>query len=290
MTEVYGKAVAMIEEGGDDSKFGPNGGFTAVLSTPSEDRDFESLKRAEWIEPFQESYPLDMDHGMSVADTVGSFTPYFDGDRLMMDAYFAGDEKSQRVRSLTTPDPTTGRRHIGSVSVAFMTHKTKKSDNEPFRELLNAGVVAIPSNRDAVILASKAAHALKDAFSATPEGEVPEDVKAAVLEVLKASDSPSEDAGADEFDVKRFEAHLELNTKADKKPYGDVEYADPGYQEDGQARYPVDTEQHVRAALSYWGKASNRAEYTPEQRQHITYAIHEAAHKFGVDYAPTDKG
>ena len=32
-----------------------------------------------------------------------------------------------------------------------------------------------------------------------------------------------------------------------KKPYGDVEYADPGYR-DGQKRYPVDSETHVRAA------------------------------------------
>jgi hypothetical protein len=84
---------------------------------------------------------------------------------------------------LCTPDPVTGIRHISSVSVAFMTDKSKK-DGEQRRELLNAGIVAIPSNRDAVILASKAANALKDAFSDATEGEVPEEVKAAVLETL----------------------------------------------------------------------------------------------------------
>ncbi|HXH95544.1 MAG TPA: phage protease, partial [Thermoanaerobaculia bacterium] len=32
---------------------------------------------------------------------------------------------------------------------------------------------------------------------------------------------------------------------ADNAPYGDVEYADPGYQKDGQKRYPLDTETHI---------------------------------------------
>lgn len=190
MQQVYSKTIASIEST-DDDKFGPTGGFTAVLSTPSEDRDGDRLMRDEWKEFTQERYPLDMDHGMSVADTVGSFVPYFDGDRMMMDAVFAKTAKAQDVRALVTPDEN-GIRHISSVSVAFMTDKTKKS-GEPKRELLNAGIVAIPSNRDAVILASKAASALKDAFSNATEGEVPDEVKAAVLETLgvKSADEVS---------------------------------------------------------------------------------------------------
>jgi hypothetical protein len=260
MNTVYGKSIAAIEAT-DGDKFGENGGFTAVLSTPSLDRDGDRLHRDEWLEPLEERYPLDIDHGMSVADTVGSFHPYFDGDQLMMDAYFASTPKAQEVRTLVTEG------HIRNVSVAFMTDKSKK-DSEPRRELLNAGIVATPSNRDAVILASKAASALKDALSDATEGDVPEEVKEAVLEALSPKSGDAE------------------VVKADKKPYGDVAYADPGYQEDGQARYPIDTEEHVRAALSYWGKASNRAEYTPEQREHITGRIHAAAEKFGIDYSP----
>lgn len=191
--DIYGKAVASIEST-DDDKFGPNGGFTAVLSTPSLDRDGDRLQRDEWQEFTQERYPLDIDHGMSVADTVGSFVPYWDGDRMMMDAHFAGTAKAQDTRALTTPDPTTGIRHISSVSVAFMTDKSKK-DGEPRRELLNAGIVAIPSNRDAVILASKAAHALKDAFSDATEGDVPDEVKAAVLEAISPAAETEETKG-----------------------------------------------------------------------------------------------
>jgi hypothetical protein len=47
-----------------------------------------------------------------------------------------------------------------------------------------------------------------------------------------------------------------------KKPYGDVGYADPGYQEDKQKRYPVDTEAHVRAAWSYINRDKNAAAYS----------------------------
>ena len=42
------------------------------------------------------------------------------------------------------------------MSVAFRVDKQLKSEGLPFRELLNCGGVAIPSNPDAVILDSKA--------------------------------------------------------------------------------------------------------------------------------------
>lgn len=152
---VHSKAVASIESA-DDEKFGPNGGFTAILSTPSLDRDGDRLGRTEWVEPLPDRLPLDVDHGMSVADTIGSFHPYFEGDTLMMDAYFSSLPRAQEVRTLVKEG------HIDSVSVAFMTDKSKK-DGQANRELLNCGVVAIPSNRDAKILASKAFDALQDA-------------------------------------------------------------------------------------------------------------------------------
>ena len=50
-----------------------------------------------------------------------------------------------------------------------------------------------------------------------------------------------------------------------KKPYGDVEYADPGYQKDGKKRYPIDTEDHIRSAWNYIHKPKNQEPYTSEQ-------------------------
>lgn len=184
MNDTYGKSVAVIESS-DDDKFGANGGFTAVLSTPSLDRDGDRLLQKEWLD-LPEWLPLDIDHGMTVADTIGKFHPYWDGDRMLMDAYFASTPKAQEARALVhdLKDDNGGSHPLG-VSVAFMTDKSKK-DGEARRELLNAGLVAIPSNRDAVILASKAASALQDAFSGATEGDALEEIKAVVLEQLSA--------------------------------------------------------------------------------------------------------
>lgn len=172
------KSLDAIVEDADTDK--PHGGFTAVLSTPSLDRDGDVLSREEWITPLPERLPLDMDHDMTVAGTIGSFRPYFDDSgRLMMDATFASTPKAQEVRTLVKEG------HVGSVSVAFLTDRSKK-DGTPRRELLNAGVVAIPSNRDAVILNAK---------SATAEVEV-DAVKDAAVKFLAAVAAGVKGAGS----------------------------------------------------------------------------------------------
>lgn len=72
-----------------------------------------------------------------------------------------------------------------------------------------------------------------------------------------------------------------LNSK-DLKPYGDVAYADPGYQEDKVHRYPIDTEEHVRAAWSYINMPKNADKYSPEQLASIKSKIESAAKKFDI--------
>jgi HK97 family phage prohead protease len=66
------------------------------------------------------------------------------------------------------------------------------------------------------------------------------------------------------------------------KPYGDVPYADPGYQDDGKKRYPVDNEKHAKAAWSYINKAKNAARYTAQQLAKIKAKIKSALARFGV--------
>jgi len=56
------------------------------------------------------------------------------------------------------------------------------------------------------------------------------------------------------------------NGKSDgKKPYGDVTYADPGYQQDGKKRYPLDTPDHIKAAWSYINMPKNAKAYSSSQ-------------------------
>lgn len=71
-----------------------------------------------------------------------------------------------------------------------------------------------------------------------------------------------------------LEALIEARKQNDaKKPYGEVDYADPGYQEDKKKRYPLDNEQHIRAAWSYVNKKKNRGFYTADQLDKIEARI-----------------
>ncbi|HVE24930.1 MAG TPA: DUF6582 domain-containing protein, partial [Sporichthya sp.] len=70
-----------------------------------------------------------------------------------------------------------------------------------------------------------------------------------------------------------------------QKPYGDVEYADPGYQADGKKRYPIDTEEHCKAAWSYINQADNAAKYSSEHLAAIKGRIKAAGKKYGIDFS-----
>lgn len=78
---------------------------------------------------------------------------------------------------------------------------------------------------------------------------------------------------------------MEAVTKASdsKQPYGDVEYADPGYQKDGKKRYPLDTETHIRAAWSYINQADNADLYSAEQLTSIKAKVKAAMKKLGAE-------
>lgn len=71
-----------------------------------------------------------------------------------------------------------------------------------------------------------------------------------------------------------------------KKPYGNVPYADPGYQADKKARYPIDCER-VMAAWSYIHQADNRTPYTAAQLSaiegRIKAAMTRCGHKVSAD-------
>ena len=76
---------------------------------------------------------------------------------------------------------------------------------------------------------------------------------------------------------------------SDDKPYGDVPYADPGYQKDGKKRYPIDTADHVKAAWSYINMPKNASKYSSSQLSSIKSKIKAAAKKLGVEISDGGK-
>jgi len=59
------------------------------------------------------------------------------------------------------------------------------------------------------------------------------------------------------------------------------EYADPN-----NYKYPIDTEEHVRAAISYFSKPKNAGVYGTKEQSAIWARIRRAAKKFGVSLSP----
>lgn len=79
-----------------------------------------------------------------------------------------------------------------------------------------------------------------------------------------------------------------LRAQSSKTPYGPkskVEYADPGLQADGKARYPLDSEEHCRAAWSYINQADNAAKYSPGQLKRVKSRIKSAGKRYGITFA-----
>ena len=82
-----------------------------------------------------------------------------------------------------------------------------------------------------------------------------------------------------------MEKHAGRAAMADNKPYGDVTYADPK-----NGKYPVDTEEHARAAWAYINKAKNAAVYPLNgvTLSEVKDRIRAACKKFGIDISDGD--
>jgi HK97 family phage prohead protease len=168
-TKTSGKYIAEIKSTTATTK-APNGSFEAVLSVPSVDRDREVLD-AGAFNPLPEHITIDIDHAMTVEKTVASGSPYYDGAILKFEGTYASHPLAQMVRSLVEEG------HIRTMSVAYMNSHYEVDDTDGLvhlrkAELLNAGIVGIPSNREALITASKSlvsdvADAITDAETKT---------------------------------------------------------------------------------------------------------------------------
>lgn len=145
-------ALAAIKPGEDD-KSSPNGSFHIILSTAAKDRDGEELHPDEWEQPLPDRITMDVDHGMSVASTVGSGVPTIEDGELHVRGTYSSVPRAQEVRTLV------GEGHVTKTSVAFLRKVATDADGAKSvkRELLNGAFVAIPSNDEARVLSSKTA-------------------------------------------------------------------------------------------------------------------------------------
>jgi hypothetical protein len=86
-----------------------------------------------------------------------------------------------------------------------------------------------------------------------------------------------------------YESVTEATAARTTRPYGDVQYADPGYR-DSVKRLPIDTRAHARAAWRALTETDSTALYTPQQLKRIRSRVRAALTRFGVPMETTTLG
>ena len=76
----------------------------------------------------------------------------------------------------------------------------------------------------------------------------------------------------------KIDRREDVNPERGEHEYGDVKFADPV-----NNKYPIDTEEHVRAAWSYINHKDNATKYDKDEVKTIKNRIKEAAKKFDID-------
>lgn len=142
------KSLTLDEENEDD----PNGSFHVILSAPTKDREGEVVD-AKCFEPLPDHITFDTDHGLSVATTVGSGIPTYEGDLLHVKGTFTSLQRGQDVRTLVREG------HIRTVSASFLNGQRERDDkgipHVRKAELVNGTFCSVPVNREALVLAAK---------------------------------------------------------------------------------------------------------------------------------------
>ncbi|HWV23903.1 MAG TPA: DUF6582 domain-containing protein [Thermomicrobiales bacterium] len=81
-----------------------------------------------------------------------------------------------------------------------------------------------------------------------------------------------------------IERRDDVNPERGEHEYGDVTFADPV-----NKKYPIDTDDHIRAAWSYINHPKNAAEYDKDDVKTIKNRIVKAAKKHGIDIDESKK-
>jgi len=125
-----------------------SGGFVAVASTPSLDRDGEVLA-SHCFDPLPASIPCHLDHQMAAAAVVARCRPYYVADELRIDARFSASLEAQAVRGKVAEGT------LADISVVFRPiqwDQIRGIRTLAKGELLAADLVSVPSQRDARVL------------------------------------------------------------------------------------------------------------------------------------------
>lgn len=195
------------------------------------------------------------------------------GDETMHSPFVAGDggqhQMSQPVEEFASKPKAEPYGDVEYADPGYRDNKKRYPINTP--DHIRAAWAYVNVAKNAAFYTAEQLKAIKDKIKSA--------AKKMGIEISDESDESSE------MSIEALEGYADLNDEdfaAASEPYGDVEYADPGYR-DNKKRYPLDSEAHCRAAWAYVNMPKNAALYTPEQLKHVRGKIITALKKYGVD-------
>jgi hypothetical protein len=157
----------------------------------------------------------------------------------------------------------------------------KKADGRTFMTACNE---AVEKGIDPNLLEGKSLAEIEDMLAKTDAGEPAElevrgtdDDVTAFAKYLNDNKLGVADALAA---MQKVAERKDVDPAEGKKKYGSVKFADAK-----NKKYPLDTKEHVKAALSYWGMPKNKEKYSAEDQKTIGDKIAAAAKEFGIDKA-----
>ncbi|GAA4698036.1 hypothetical protein [Nocardioides nanhaiensis] len=148
MTRLSSKDATAVTVPIASSEADAGGGFTAIASTASIDRDGEVIAVGAF-NPLPATVPVHADHVASVDTIVGRARPRYDAGRLLVDVTLGSGAREQDVRRKIREGL------LDSVSIVFIGHRWEIIEGVrtcTAGELLAVDVVTVPSQRDARIL------------------------------------------------------------------------------------------------------------------------------------------
>lgn len=233
-------------------------------------------------------------YGVDLGEEDGTFTVNSDGWRGLplatRDAPFDNDDAVKRIAAWANVG--TQGADVGKLRRAFLWHDPQLPETDPTSYRLPVGDI-INGRLTMVFHAIYAAAALLSGAHGGLPGVSDQDraqlrmvISDIYPEMATAFNDSSIRAPWDRSAQEGVQMSIDFASAA-KEPYGDVKYADPGYQQDGKKRYPIDTADHVRAAWSYINQQDNASAYSPAQLKAIRGRIKAAAKKFGIAISDT---
>lgn len=122
------------------------------------------------------------------------------------------------------------------------------------------------------------------------------------LDALRSSDTEKAGARHSKTDAAHISAIKDAHAKmaehldalqaaedADKAKAKDGKYGDVAYADEKNKKYPIDTEEHARAAWSYINQEKNASDYSADELATIKDRIRAACKKFGIEISDDGK-